>query len=773
VVGQIAVLPVNIAVRMYLRFNDATGATIGGAYTTAWLRPSTATDGKTLAQYQVLWKAALAPAGAATVQLAIQMENDGGADITGTNASAVYFTQAALGFSVNPVTECPVWSPGGVTQIEGGVIKSNSIVTRNLAAGAVTANEIAANTITAGNIASATITGGNIAAGTITAANLVAGTITSNEIAAATITAANIAAATITGAKLVSGTITATQLAASSVTTTQLAAGAVTAAKITSGTITSTQIAANTITAGNIAAATITGAKIAAGTITGSNIAASTITASNIAAGTITATQLAANSITSGKIAAGAISAGSFAAGAITSGDIAANAITATHLSAGSVTATALAAGSVTTSALAVGSASNVIWNSSCIINTDGWSTYGNASGVGISANNAGGYVTGVGAGWVTATTCASGQFFEAFWTPNNIYGMACSPGDWIEAQALLSAYACAGYVKLEFKNSAGSVLAVYTGNRVVGGGGTAISGYTRSWIAAQAPANAATCSILIYGTNDGGADITGTAGSGCIVGFCRAQLGFTVSNPSQPAAFTPGGVTSIPGGQIITGTLTAAQIAAGSLTGDRLAANTITGDKIAANTITAGVIAAGAIGSSEIAAGAITATQLASSTLITMSGQIGNLVVTNAQIANLTIGSGQINYGSATYVGLGSATGSHSTAANTTESVQVMSAGVYADVSTLVIGGAIFHFTTDLYSTDVTVRLRINDTDVWSQYFAAPGIGHLDVTVNPFVGMSVGSGWSTVYLFVDIHTTSADTVHFNTANITGVAFNR
>lgn len=96
-----------------------------------------------------------------------------------------------------------------VLEPAGIVLQDDTINSRNIIAGSITAIEIATNTITANNIAANTITGNEIAAQTITANNIATGTITSAQIAANTITANNIAAGTITADKLSVGAITA------------------------------------------------------------------------------------------------------------------------------------------------------------------------------------------------------------------------------------------------------------------------------------------------------------------------------------------------------------------------------------------------------------------------------------------------------------------------------------------------------------------------------------------------------------------------------------
>ena len=111
--------------------------------------------------------------------------------------------------------------------------------------------------------------------------------------------------------------------------------------------------------------------------------------------------------------------------------------------------------------------------------------------------------------------------------------------------------------------------------------------------------------------------------------------------------------LTYIDGGDIYTGTVTAAKIAAEAITTEKLAANavtaakitagTITGDKIAGKTISADKIVAGTITaqSGVIANGAILAAMIGDAQIGT--AKIANLAVTGAKIANATITNAQI----------------------------------------------------------------------------------------------------------------------------------
>jgi len=175
-----------------------------------------------------------------------------------------------------------------------GVIADLAIVTANIADLAVTGAKIANATIVNANIFDATIQSAKIAAldaakittGTLDAARIAAGTITGTHIAAGTITAGDIQALTLTAGLMAVGTITATQIAVATITGDKLVADAITAREIASKTITANEIVALTITAAEIAAGTITAVKIAAGTITTNELASTVGAGLNISSNT-------------------------------------------------------------------------------------------------------------------------------------------------------------------------------------------------------------------------------------------------------------------------------------------------------------------------------------------------------------------------------------------------------------------------------------------------------------------------------------------------------
>lgn len=110
-------------------------------------------------------------------------------------------------------------------------------------------------------------------------------------------------------------------------------------------------------------------------------------------------------------------------------------------------------------------------------------------------------------------------------------------------------------------------------------------------------------------------------------------------------------GETTIDGGNIKAGTITATQIAANTITGAKIAAQTIEAGNIKSDTITATQIAAKTITASEIATGTITATQIAASTITGAkiaantieASNIKAATITGAKIASQTIEAGNI----------------------------------------------------------------------------------------------------------------------------------
>ena len=407
-------------------------------------------------------------------------------------------------------------------------------------------------------------------------------------------------------------TLSGGQIAANSITANQIAAGTITANEIKGGTITATQIAAGTITAGQIASQTITATQIASATITASQIASQTITANQIAAGTITASQIAAGTITANQIQAGSISADRLTANTITAAQIAAGTITATQVAAGTLTAQQIAAGAITAEKLAIASPSNLIWNSCGTLTAAGW---GVAASGGVSDLVAPrtGYV-GLSTGGLEAegTQNSSGAYAQWVWQTN----LDVVAGQRVQAQAKICADTGMGArVEVHWLNASGSEIGYVAGNTVSGGSYTVLSGYALSSLLATAPSGATAATFMIVSQDIGN---TGKFS----LRWTQTALGYASANATQVSDWTPGGMTSINGGQIQTGSITAGQIQAGSVSADRISANSITtaqiqaggvnADRLVANSITANQIAASAVTATALSAGAVTARTIA-----------------------------------------------------------------------------------------------------------------------------------------------------------------
>lgn len=311
----------------------------------------------------------------------------------------------------------------------------------------------------------------------------------------------------------------------------------------------------------------------------------------------------------------------------ITSTQIADGSISTPKLAAGAVTAGTLAAGSVTTSALAVASTSNLIANSCGDIDgpsINGWTAWRlSSSGPAASAMT------------VSSPSNSTGQIFNAAYLAN--YGSVAF------GVTNLSAGVSSGYVmtgaapQAPVQTGKTYIFSIYVSGSAwntqlwvgwydanknwvsqqtdnvgdincnqFGGAGSDITNYKRLWVRATAPANAKFAAVGVQSTAP--KDI---AASSCFIVVTKAQITECPPNTIEPPVWSAGGVTTIDGSFLKTGTIQAAKIAAGSITSAQIAAKTITANNIVSGSLTADVIAAGAIGATQIAANSIYAAAL------------------------------------------------------------------------------------------------------------------------------------------------------------------
>jgi predicted phage tail protein len=359
--------------------------------------------------------------------------------------------------------------------------------------------------------------------------------------------------------------------------------------------------------------------------------------------------------------------------GQITTTQISDGGITTPKIATAAVTAGTLAAGAVTTEKLSVGSASNVVWNACLEQSAAGWNIAASVAMAGFGTVKGTAYdpdyrIAGYGSGYIQAAAnlaTDSSQFLLAYWDPNaadtgSLIGVPFPASTPIEAQAHLLTHRCCARVQIDFYTAAGTFISSITGNRVTvpGAFGNDLANYALSWVHGISPANCGRVRLLAAGFNDGGSDIAAQTTPPYLF-FTQTAIGASVANATQPQAWVPGGVTTISGSMVKTGTLdasaivadsitssqiaagaiTATELSAGSVTAGKLAANAVTAGTIAANAVTAGTISAGAVSATEIAAGSIHTNLLASDFQLTNSAQIGSLVVDTANIAHLAVG--------------------------------------------------------------------------------------------------------------------------------------
>ena len=367
----------------------------------------------------------------------------------------------------------------------------------------------------------------------------------------------------------------------------------------------------------------------------------------------ISALQLAAGSIIAGKIQAGAIRAGDIGAGAIV------------------------------TQSLAVASATNVIWNACWEETSAGW-VYASATGFSTSGMVAGtAYdpawkLQASGTGVMAALSpLALGQNMDTVWDPRGGFlGVPVMSGLTYEAQAKIIAINVGVTVIIEFVDGAGNAVGAANGNRISGNssqyGGGGLNLFALSSVKALAPSTAVRARMYIRATQDGGANSVTTAGQFAF--FTQALFGLSVANSIEPQPWMPGGVTSIDGGVIKTGTVNADRINTGTLVAGSgfiqaltattvtaatvkavlINANKLTAASIDVDNLTVGAVKAGAIGSDQIAAGQIHAIHLAADFVLATSAQIGTAVIGTAQIGNLILGTDFIGAGAITRVTTG-----------------------------------------------------------------------------------------------------------------------
>lgn len=211
-------MPVTVGLRYeasaYIGLHRATSAVIGIIWydsagsilsvSTGNTCTTASAGGTTLAGYCRGLVLATAPSSATTARIQVSMTHNGTQADPYLFVVRSYFAEA--GAAQEDATQ---WGPAGVTEIIGGLIKTDAIDARTIAANAITTSELAADSVTSSKIVAGTIVASDIASATITATQIASATITGTQIAASTITASNLSVSTLSAITANMGTITA------------------------------------------------------------------------------------------------------------------------------------------------------------------------------------------------------------------------------------------------------------------------------------------------------------------------------------------------------------------------------------------------------------------------------------------------------------------------------------------------------------------------------------------------------------------------------------
>lgn len=123
--AQALLLPKNCSGRVTLVFRNSTGGVLLSS-SSANVAASAAADGKAESSYTRAFVFETAPAGAALVEIQIVLVGAGFIN------PSLYFSKTFLAEATENATEPSPWGPGGATQIDGGLIRTNSIVANQI-----------------------------------------------------------------------------------------------------------------------------------------------------------------------------------------------------------------------------------------------------------------------------------------------------------------------------------------------------------------------------------------------------------------------------------------------------------------------------------------------------------------------------------------------------------------------------------------------------------------------------------------------------------------
>jgi hypothetical protein len=159
--------------RLDVVFLDGFFAQVGGLSSTPTTSPLGGTEDNAFASHSII---GTVPATAVLAVLRLVMTG------TSQNDPYLFFSKTMIGRAPANATEVADWTPGGVTEISGGQLRTNSVQAEVIAANAITTDKLAANSVTFGKVAAGAIRAEQIVAGEIKATHLAAEEIISQSI---------------------------------------------------------------------------------------------------------------------------------------------------------------------------------------------------------------------------------------------------------------------------------------------------------------------------------------------------------------------------------------------------------------------------------------------------------------------------------------------------------------------------------------------------------------------------------------------------------------
>lgn len=185
--------------QVVIQFLNSSGAAVGQVGGNVCTQAD-GVGGVSLAGYCRSVVIATAPAGTYTVRMYMQSVYDGV-----NSAPYTFFVRAYLGEGKIGQTQPSEWAPAGLTEIIGGLIKTDAIEARHIQANAITAGKIAAGSITADKIQAGAVTADKISVGSLSALSANLGSVTAGSITGISISGTTITGSTISGTTINAG----------------------------------------------------------------------------------------------------------------------------------------------------------------------------------------------------------------------------------------------------------------------------------------------------------------------------------------------------------------------------------------------------------------------------------------------------------------------------------------------------------------------------------------------------------------------------------------